>query len=52
MGPEGEWVFSIMSGRLPTFSLSMLQIAAAVGLFAWRLGLVPSPLARYAVCSP
>ena len=37
MGPEGEWVFSIMSGRLPTFSLSMLQIAAAVGLFAWRL---------------
>ena len=37
MGPEGEWVFSLMSGRLPTFALSMLQIVTAVGLFAWRL---------------
>ena len=34
-GPE--WMLSLLAGRLPTFALSMLQIAAAVGLFAWRL---------------
>lgn len=37
MAPGHEWLFSLLEGRLPTFTLSMLQIAAAVGLFAWRL---------------
>ena len=32
-----ELMLSLLAGRLPTFALSMLQIAAAVGLFAWRL---------------
>ena len=37
MAPGHEWLFSLLEGRLPTFTLSILQIAAAVGLFAWRL---------------